>query len=87
MIPKVNNFEFAMHKCSCLISLINIESGPPEFDLGYLILEPVARVDYLDLIFSKYSAKDKRLLSFHPIPLSFEKDTYVNSFIKVASLN
>ena len=27
---------------------INFESGPLEFDPGYLILEPVAQVGYLD---------------------------------------
>ena len=48
MTPKVNILKAAMYKsfmCSKdqhLIIQINIESGPPEFGPGYLILEPVA---------------------------------------------
>ena len=38
-----------------LIILINTESRPPDFDLGYPILEPVAWVGYLNWILSTYS--------------------------------
>ena len=51
MTSKVDILETAMHKCllcMCLITLMNIESEPPNFDLGYPILEPVALVGYLD---------------------------------------
>ena len=52
--------------------LINIESGLPDFDLGYPILEPAARVGYLDWILGTYSISCQwvRVFQFHLTCLS-----------------